>query len=61
MPELLIIFRNDSSLLILVIKMAAYGNDITLLIAVHFGYGKHAIVLSAQSLLHFAKVRFYEF
>ena len=51
-------FREISSVLILRIKIFAYGNDIILLVAVRFGYGKHAIVLSAANLLNFAKVRF---
>ena len=38
------------------VKVFAYGNDVILLLAVHFGYGKHAIVVSAQHLLSFAKV-----
>ena len=42
-----------------VIQVAAYGNDIILLVAVRFGYGKHAILSSAQNLLSFAKVRLY--
>ena len=39
------------------IQVTAYGNDIILLVALRFGYGKHAISLSAQDLISFAKVR----
>ena len=41
------------------IQVTAYGNDIILLVAVRFGYGRHAIVSSPQALLSFAKVHFY--
>ena len=41
------------------IQVTAYGNDIILLVADRFGYGRHAIVSSPQDLLSFAKVRLY--